>query len=173
MRVFALVRSPRPLTLAGLLPLPDDFDRLLGPDPDLYFTTLAQSSDRSPYARYRRLGEDIVSDISLIPSFRIIACRVKEQDRFRARAADEAPSLTTSDRADLDARTAENNALIDATEHALPRRVDAYHAALEHLVTASPDLEAQHVLRDLDRLKAILPVTGCISHLRAGIVRKG
>ena len=173
MRVFALVRSPRPPQLAGLVPLPDEFDRTIGPDPDRYFTTLAQSSDRSPYSRFRRLGEDIVSDISLIPEFRVVACRVKAQDRFRATAADAAPSLTINERADLDTRMSENTTLIETTERALPRRIEAYHVALEHLVTASPDIEATRVLHDLDRLKSLVAETTCSSRSRVGLVRKG
>lgn len=172
-RVFALVRMPRPLPTGPLLALPDELDRAIGPDPDFYYLSIAGAADRSPTARYRRLQADIASDRVLIPRFRQIACRVEQMDKVRSDVSTTAPALSENDRNDARSRIDENLDLIRDVESAIPRRFDAYHAALEHLAAASPDAMARQTLASLDVLIDETASAPCGQAPRAHIIRKG
>lgn len=172
-RIFALVHMPRPLSVGPISSLPDELDQAIGPDPDFYYLSLVDGDDRSPEARYRRLQSDIVSDRTLIPKFREIACRVKRMDLVREEASAAAPDLSEQDRSDVAAHVNENTRLIEQVETALPKRIEAYHSALQHLVAASPDREAQKTLADLNLLRAEVKTVPCGHASRASIIRKG
>lgn len=172
-RVFALVRMPRPLPTGPLLALPDEIDKVIGPDPDFYYLSIAGTADRSPTARYRRLQSDIASDRVLIPRFRQVACRVEQMDRLRSDAAAVAPALSESDRIDVQSRINDNLDLIGGVEVAIPRRLDAYHAVLEHLAAASPHVMARQTLAALDALTDETANSRCGQARRAYIIRKG
>ena len=172
-RAFALVRNARPVPLFAPLYLPDALDREIGPDPDLYYVALAGVPDQSPEARYRRLQSDILSDLDLIPKFRTVACRIAVADRGRLAAAKVAPALTDAERADAETRVLQNAAWGEAVEQALPRRADAYHVALERLVTASPDAMAKATLQNLNALNDLIARAPCSLTPRPGVIRKG
>ncbi len=172
-RAFALVRNARPVPLIAPFYLPDAFDRDIGPDPDLYYVALAGVPDQSPEARYRRLQSDVLADLDLIPKFRSVACRIAIADRGRLAAAKVAPALTDDERADAETRVMQNGAWGQAVEQALPRRADAYHVALERLVTASPDMMAKPTLQYLTALNALIDQEPCLMTPRKGLIRKG
>ncbi|MEI6573816.1 MAG: hypothetical protein WCO61_09775 [Alphaproteobacteria bacterium] len=172
-RLFALVHMPRPLPMNSLLALPDELDQAIGPDPDFYYLSIAGSADRSPTARYSRLLSDISSDRVLIPKFREIACRVEQTDKTRSEATAAAPALSQTDHNDVQARINENNSLIEKVEAAIPKRFEAYHAALEHLAAASPDVLARKVLSELNALNVEAANSHCGQVARRHIVRKG
>ena len=172
-RVFALVRMPRPLPVPSLLGVPDELDQAIGPDPDFYYLSIAGTDDQSSTARYRRLQSDISSDRILIPQFRQVACRIKQMDQIRSDASAAAPALTDTDRNDVQSRISENLFLIEKVETAIPKRFDAYHAALERLTVSSPDTQARETLLQLNTLKSETASTRCGQTPRAHIVRKG
>ena len=172
-RVFALVRMPRALPINSLLAMPDEFDQAIGTDQDFYYLSIAGSNDRSPTARYSRLLSDIASDRILIPRFRQIACRVEQMDKIRSDAAMVAPALSENDRNDVQSRINENQNLIEKVEAAIPKRIDAYHAALEHLTAASPDVMARKALSELNALITDTAKSRCGQVPRGHLVRKG
>lgn len=164
---------PRPLPLNSLLAMPDELDQAVGPDPDFYYLSVAGSADRSPTARYSRLLTDIASDRVLIPKFHEIACRVEQLDKIRSDATAAAPALSDNDRNDVQLRINENQSLIEKVETAIPKRIEAYHVALEHLTAASPDVMAQKALSELNALIAETSKSRCGQVPRGHIVRKG
>jgi len=172
-RLFALVRMPRPLSMNSLLAVPDQLDQAIGPDPDFYYLSIAGSADRSPTARYSRLHSDIASDRVLIPRFRQIACRVVQMDKTRSDATAASTALSEIDRNDVQSRINENQSLVEKVEAAIPKRLEAYHAALEHLTAASPDVLARKVLSELNALIAETAKSHCGQVTRGHIVRKG
>ena len=172
-RVFALVRMPRPLSMPSLFAMPAEFDQAIGPDPDFYYLSIAGTADRSSTARYSRMLADISSDRALIPRFRQIACRVEQMDKIRTDATSAAPALSADDRNDIQSRINENKVLVEKVETAIPKRIEAYHAALEHLAASSPDVSARKVLSELNALIAETANSRCGQTPRAHLVRKG
>lgn len=153
-RAVALSRNPE----KPIYPTLDALEEALGVKADLYYERVAGHYDLSVTARYKRVEQDSRSDLTLIPLFRAAACRVAKADRLRLASLEVAADVTPLERQEVARRVADNAAIGETVERALPLRVEAYHAAVERLFAASPD-------------EAIKPVIASISELRAEVAK--
>jgi hypothetical protein len=127
--------------------------RVLSPDlteqaESEYYQTLTSRTDRSPRPRYQALREDLEADRLLMGPFVAVACRVKEADRIRLKAAERLPPDDVS-RSLAEGRVGENEMLTGWVFGEMKTRVTGYRYALEHLVVDSPDRDAVKVERTL------------------------
>ena len=172
-RSIALLYNPQ----NPRFPTLDAVEAVRGTDPDLYYERVAGRADQSVTARYRRVALDIADDLSLIEPFRTVACKVERADRVRAVALDAESQVSAGDIAAARGRIAENSALVEKVEEILPKRADVYHAALEHLVAASPDRAAIALERDIASLRGLIaarhPCDGEAGTPRKPAIHKG
>ena len=138
----------------------DVIENTLGPDPITYYDRLAGRADLSVAARYARLRRDIANDRTLIPAFRLVACRVALADRRRAAAVDAASTLSEVEVGQARTRILSNAALGTHVEAALGGRLAAYRFAIERLSTASPDPRADSIALDLEALSSDIKAGG-------------
>lgn len=125
------------MAYAGILPagMPDE-------DPAGYLSTLRMQGGRSPVSRFRRLGEDILGDRTLIPPFCAVAQRVLDADATRRRTIPLVNDLNELERASAAARMEENRRLIAWVGQRFSARERAFRYALEHLVVETPQVQA-------------------------------
>jgi hypothetical protein len=118
---------------------------------DLYYLWLHGERFASSRTRYSRLGDDVRSDLDMVPStFRSI-CAVLEVEHQRGVAAN---GLDLGDDfvRDAAARQAENHAMIGWFVRALGNRYESYSYALDHLLVETPHEGAVAVNGQLSEL---------------------
>lgn len=125
------------LAYTGILPA-----AILGEEPGGYLTTLRWQGGISPVSRFRRLGEDILADRTLIPPFCAVAQRVLDADATRRRSMPFVTDLSELDRASATARMEENRRLIGWVGQRFSARERTFRHALEHLVIETPQVQA-------------------------------
>jgi hypothetical protein len=97
------------------------------------------------------LIEDIRSDLSRIAPFVMMAQRVIDVDRKRARSLAHVSALTGSERDNAERRIAENAAVVRQVEASLKDRTASYRYALERLVIETPSpivVDAERALNE-------------------------
>lgn len=153
-------------------------DRLLPPsmshvEVSEYFEAISNQPDRSPRARYQRLREDAEADRELMGPFVALACRVREADRIRMKAAEHMTMPNADSWQNAADRVAENEALVQWVYTALDERARQYRYALEHLVVETPDRDAIRVERQLigfDSDRAAMMRCGAVGPIGPGPV---
>lgn len=119
---------------------------------DLYYKWLHETRFASSRVRYTRINEDAIADIGMMPdAFRAI-CAVIEMDRQRGLAVAEISGLEAETIASVNARRAENIALIDWFVRGVGNRYASYSYALDRLLVETPHeeaVEANGTLSDL------------------------
>jgi hypothetical protein len=104
---------------------------------DLYYLWLHGERFASSRTRYSRLGDDVRSDLDMLPSTFQSICAVLEIERERGVAAD-GLNLEDDFVRNAVARQAENHAAIDWFVRALANRYESYSYALDHLLVETP-----------------------------------
>lgn len=122
-------------------------------DRTAYYRHLLARWDRSPMARYNQLSDDIRNDTVRIEPFFVVARRVADIDRRRLASMKAVAGLSPVERANAEARIAENGLVIAWVQHSLNERCAGYRFALEHLAIAEPEREAGNVDRNLTQLQ--------------------
>lgn len=126
-----------------------------------YARELMVTPYRSATARYARLDTDIRNDVVRIPAFRDIACRVLDIDQKRAKSLGFV-RVNGREHANAVARTNENRLIVEWVAMSLVDRAEAYQAALERLVVATPTPMAVEVERSLTLLRATTAASTCL-----------
>jgi hypothetical protein len=122
-------------------------------DRTAYYRHLLAKWDRSPSARYNQLSDDIRNDTVRIDPFFVVARRVADIDRRRLASMQAVADLSPAERANAEARIAENGLVIAWVQHSLNERCASYRFALEHLAIAEPEREAGDVDLNLTQLQ--------------------
>lgn len=105
---------------------------------DRYYRWLHGTKFASSTVRYSRIGDDVQSDIDMMPATFEAICAVLEVDRQRGVAANGLADLEDKMRADAAARQAENRIQIGWFVRAATNRYDSYNYALDHLLVETP-----------------------------------
>lgn len=109
---------------------------------DLYYAWLRGDRYASSRVRYKRVREDAIADIGMMPAaFRSI-CAVLEVDRQRGVATREVASLGVEDRSNAEARRTENRVVIDWFVRSVANRYASFSFALDKLLVETPHEEA-------------------------------
>ena len=105
---------------------------------DRYYRWLHRTRFASSAVRYSRIGDDVQSDIDMMPATFDAICAVLQVDRQRGLAANGLPTLEDTMRAEAAARQAENQIQISWFVRAATNRYDSYNYALDHLLVETP-----------------------------------
>ena len=105
---------------------------------DRYYRWLHRTRFASSTVRYSRIGDDVQSDIDMMPATFDAICAVLQVDRQRGLAANGLPNLEDTMRAEAAARQAENQIQISWFVRAATNRYDSYNYALDHLLVETP-----------------------------------
>jgi len=108
-------------------------------DISAYYRHLQTGDWRSSTGRYNRLIDDIRNDAQRIDAFFDVAHRVVELDQRRAQILNVLADLSPADRANAQARIAENSLTIAWVYQSLTQRCAGYRFALDHLVAGEPE----------------------------------
>lgn len=122
-------------------------------DRTAYYAHLMERWDRSPSARYNQLSDDIRNDTVRVEPFFVVVRRVADMDRRRLASMKAVADLGPAERANAEARIAENGLVIAWVQHSLAERCASYRFALEHLAIAEPESEAGDVDLNLTQLQ--------------------
>jgi hypothetical protein len=117
-----------------------------------YARELMVTPYRSAGARYAKLDTDIRNDVLRVGPFFMTARRVLDMDDKRAKSLAYV-DVNESERGNALARNAENVLIVEWVQQALIDRAEAYRAALERLVIATPTPMAVEVERALALLR--------------------
>jgi hypothetical protein len=117
-----------------------------------YAKNLMVTPYRSATARYSQLDTDIRNDVTRISPFFMTARRVLDMDDKRAKSLGYV-DVNASERANAVARNAENILIVEWVQQSLLDRAEAYRAALERLVIATPAPMAVETERSLTLLR--------------------
>jgi len=105
---------------------------------DRYYRWLHSTKFASSTVRYSRIGDDVQSDIDMMPATFEAICAVLQVDRQRGVAANGLPNLEDKMYADASARQGENQIQIGWFVRAATNRYDSYNYALDHLLVETP-----------------------------------
>jgi hypothetical protein len=122
-------------------------------DRTAYSRHLMDTAYRSANARYAKLNEDIRNDVERIGPFFAVARRVLDLDTKRTQSLAYVSKLTRHERADADARNAENALTVAWVQCSLAERSASYRYALERLVISTPSpvaADVEHALTLFD-----------------------
>lgn len=109
---------------------------------DRYYRWLHGTKFASSTVRYARVGDDVESDIAMMPPTFDAICAVLQVDRQRGVAANGLPNLEDKMRVDAAARQTENQVQIAWFVRAATNRYDSYNYALDHLLVETPHDQA-------------------------------
>lgn len=116
------------------------FERqLMIADITAYYRHLQAAGFRSSTGRYNRLIDDVRNDVVRIDPFFEVAHRVVDLDQRRAQSLNVLADLGPADRANAQARIAENSLTVAWVYQSLTQRCAGYRFALDHLVAAEPE----------------------------------
>lgn len=132
-------------------------------DRTAYYSYLLATWDRSPLTRYNQLSDDIRNDTVRIEPFFVVARRVADIDRRRLASMTAVADLSLPERANAEARVAENGLVIAWVQHSLAERCASYRFALEHLAIAEPESEAGDVDLNLTQLQQRIANTNLVA----------
>jgi hypothetical protein len=130
--------------------------RSSGPKPlpsSAYFLWLHSTKFASSPVRYAKLGDDVRSDLDMMPSAFASICAVEAVDRQRGIAANGIAGLEASMRKGAAARQAENRSLAQWFATAVATRSKNYSYALDHLLVETPHVGAIAVDAELSDLQ--------------------
>jgi hypothetical protein len=156
-RVWRYLVSPHAFDWSGDVAAEWQRTRLAAPSTkplpvDRYYRWLHGERFASSPVRYGRLGDDVTTDLSMLPQVFAAICAVENIDRRRGLAANEIDSIEERMRADAAARQAENRMVVGSFARALANREASYNYALDHLLVETPHAEARAVNAGLTRL---------------------
>jgi hypothetical protein len=118
---------------------------------DLYYTWLHDQQFASSHTRYSRIGDNVQSDIALMPEVFKSICVVTKIDRQRGIASNQL-NLEAKMSSDAAARYDENRMVIGWFVRAARNRYDSYDYALNHLLVETPHKEAVGVNNLMNQL---------------------
>ena len=111
---------------------------------DLYYAWLHDKQFASSHTRYSRVGDNVQSDIVLMPDVFTSICTVTRIDRQRGIASNQLDLEARMSR-DAAARYDENRMVIGWFVRAARNRYNSYSYALDHLLVETPHEEAVKV----------------------------
>lgn len=125
-------------------------------DPGRYYDQMISTGYATPETRYNTVSADIAADMLALPATFADICEVRTADRRRSEGLAGIDGITPRERADVEARRAENEQVIGWFVTALSDRYTAYNHALDRLIVAAPDPAAKGVNEQLVALFADL-----------------
>ena len=123
-----------------------------------YARRLMETPYRSATARYQQLNTDIRNDVVRIEPFFATARRALDMDDKRAKSL-AVVNVNERERANALARNAENALIVEWVQQSLLDRAEAYRAALERLVIATPAPMAVECERSLTLMRTRISET--------------
>jgi hypothetical protein len=118
-------------------------------DEHAYAGALLSEPVRSPAVRYARLNDDIRNDRTRIPPFFLLAARVFDMDRRRAKSLPASAPTYPDEARNAHARNAENALVVSWVQWSLGQRAMSYRRALQQLAIAAPMEAAADTARSL------------------------